>query len=227
MVKINGLLKTTLQDYPGKIACEIFTLGCNFNCTFCHNPAVVKGAKENVTNDEFFNWLEKRKGKLEGVVICGGEPTIYNDLPEFIFKIKQMGFAVKLDTNGSNPEMLKKLLEKHWVDYVAMDVKAPFWKYSQIIQKKGFIPDIKKSIKILLKSDVKYEFRTTVAPELSKEDILEIMNKIVSDAKQYILQEFVDETTLSTQRHLKVYSKRNLQSWLKEGPDTIKKKFVR
>src|SRR3989344_4958290 len=150
---IGGLQKLTLIDFPGKVACTVFLSGCNFRCPFCYSPELVlPGQIKNrpgISEKEFFDFLKERKNLLEGIVICGGEPTSDKKLPVFLKKIKKMGFFVKLDTNGSNPEMLKKLIDKKLIDYVAMDIKGPKGKYSQIAGTKIDIEKIQKSINIL------------------------------------------------------------------------------
>lgn len=191
---IGGLQKFTLLDYPGKIAATVFLVGCNFQCPFCDNPDLVlpEAIKiaPKIKERQFFDFLKERKNLLEGVVICGGEPTIHKDLPIFIKKIKKLGFSVKLDTNGSNPEMLKKLIADKLLDYVAMDVKAPKEKYEEVSGAEVDIEAIEKSIEILKSNKLDYEFRTTVVPTLlSKEDILKIV-KWISPAKKYFLQNF-------------------------------------
>jgi len=206
MIKIGGLQKTTLIDYPGKIACTIFVVGCNFRCPFCYSPELVLPEKiknqPQISEKELFEFLEKRKGLLEGVVICGGEPTIFQDLPEMIEKIKKMGFDVKLDTNGSNPEMLKELIEKKLLDYVAMDIKGPKEKYSFFSGKDVNISSIEESIQILKEDKVDYEFRTTLAPGLEREDIIKIAEWI-GPAKRYILQEFISQKEVISPEILK------------------------
>jgi len=168
-MKIGGLQKLTLIDYPGHLAATVFLIGCNFRCGFCYSSELV--LPEKIKNQpvfpekDFFSFLKQRKGLLEGVVICGGEPTINNDLPSFIKQIKKLGFLVKLDTNGSNPKMLKSLIDKKLLDYVAMDIKAPKEKYSQIagisgVLKTNIIKKVEKSIHILKESGINYEFRT-------------------------------------------------------------------
>ena len=195
---IGGLQKLTLIDYPGRLAATVFFLGCNFRCPWCYSSELVLPEKikkqQKISEKELFSFLKERQGLLEGVVICGGEPTINNDLPKFIKKIKKMGYLVKLDTNGSNPKMLKKLIENKLVDYVAMDVKLPKEKYSKILNVD--VNNIQKSIEILKKSKIDYEFRTTVIPTvLDKKDILKIA-KWISGAKKYYLQNFRPEKTL-------------------------------
>lgn len=167
---LGGLQKTTLIDYPGKVACTVFTVGCNFRCPFCHNRDLVslenfknKGLKE-VKEKSFFEFLEKRKGILDGVVVTGGEPTIWKDLPGFIKKIKDLGLKVKLDTNGSNPKMLEKLIKEKRLDFVAMDIKTAFGDYPKAAHVKAQMLNVKRSIKLILKSGLLYEFRTTVVP---------------------------------------------------------------
>jgi pyruvate formate lyase activating enzyme len=201
VVKIGGLQKFTLIDYPGKIATTVFLMGCNFRCAFCYNSAIVLPEKikkqKPIPQKEFFDFLKERKSLLDAVCIGGGEPTIYKDLPNFIRKIKKMGFLVKLDTNGSNPTMLKSLIDKKLVDYVAMDIKAPKEKYDLVCQKKINIKDIEKSIKILKEGKIDYEFRTTIVPTLhTKEDILKIL-KWIRSSKKYYLQNFSPKTTIN------------------------------
>lgn len=195
---IGGLQKLTLIDFPDKVAATIFTQGCNFRCPYCHNPELVDPQQFNETihEDEIFAFLEKRKDKLSGIVISGGEPTIQDDLIVFIEKIKVFGFAVKLDTNGSRPEVLKKIIDKKLVDYIAMDVKAPLAKYSRLAGVKGFEDRIKESVSLIIKSDINHEFRTTVVESLlSKEDISEI-SKFVKGGKFYRLNDFVKRDKL-------------------------------
>ncbi|HOW12759.1 MAG TPA: anaerobic ribonucleoside-triphosphate reductase activating protein [Candidatus Pacearchaeota archaeon] len=201
---IGGIQKTTLIDYPSKIACTVFLGGCNFHCPFCYNSELVLPEKlkkiERVKEKDFFNFLEQRKGLLEGVCICGGEPTIHTDLPEFIQKIKKMGFLVKLDTNGSNPDMIKKLIKENFLDYIAMDIKAPLNEesYNKAVNVKINLEKIKESVKIIKNSDVLYEFRTTVVPNIhTKEDIIQIA-KDISPAKNYFLQNFQSTKNLDS-----------------------------
>ncbi len=207
---IGGLQKLTLIDYPGKLACTVFLAGCNFRCPWCYSSELVlpeKIKKQPLISEKyFFDFLKEKKGLLEGVVLCGGEPSFDPGLPAFAKKIKKLGYSVKLDTNGSNPEILKGLFKKKLVDYVAMDVKVPLEiksqipnpnaqsnPKSQILKHKN---EIKKSIEIIKNSGIDYEFRTTVVPTiLEKKDILEIARDI-SGAKRYYLQNFRPEKTL-------------------------------
>ena len=192
-MRLGGLQKFTLLDYPGKMAAIIFTQGCNFRCPYCHNPELVIPAlySECIPETDVLAFLYQRRGQLEGVVVTGGEPTIHNDLPEFLKKIKHMGFAVKLDTNGSNPALLKKILAEKLVDYIAMDIKAPLCKYQKVCGAHVDTDKIKESVKIILQSSIEHEFRTTlVKPLCPAEDIPSILATIVG-ARRYTLQKFV------------------------------------
>ena len=190
---IKGLQKTTLLDFPQKVACTVFTGGCNFRCPFCHNASLVKLIdNERIDEDEFFSFLNKRVNILDGVCITGGEPLLQKDIFEFIKKIKELGYAVKLDTNGAYPTELEKLIQAKIIDYVAMDIKNSKSKYSDTCGVNVNLDDIQKSIDILTSADIEYEFRTTVVRELhTKDDIIEIA-KWISDAPRYFLQSFKD-----------------------------------
>ncbi len=193
-MEIGGLQKTTLIDYPGHIACTVFLIGCNFRCPWCYSPELVLPdeitRQPRIKEEDFFFFLDKRKGDLEKVVVCGGEPTINDDLPDFLSNIKEKGFGIKLDTNGSNPEMLRRIIKEGLVDYLAMDVKAPLNKYSKAVGRDVDVSLIKESIEIIKNSGIDYEFRTTVVPGIhTKEDIKEIAKEI-SGAKKYFLQKF-------------------------------------
>ncbi len=192
--------KLTLIDFPGKLAATVFLTGCNFRCPWCYSAELVLPEKiknqPKISEDELFLFLESRKKLIEGVVFCGGEPTMSKELEFLIKKIKKMGFAVKLDTNGSNPEILKKLIDEKLIDYVAMDLKAPKKKYDLATGVNINIDKIQKSIDILKEGKVDYEFRTTVVPAIhSKEDLLE-MAKWISGAKKYYLQNFRAEKNI-------------------------------
>jgi len=196
LVSIGGLQRSSLIDYPDKISAIIFTQGCNFKCPYCHNPELNSAQGNPYDKRMVLEFLKTRVGKLDGVVITGGEPTLHKNLPDFIAKIKEMGYCVKLDTNGTNPQMLQELLDKKLIDYVAMDIKAPIKKYAQVVCMPVNTEDIKKSIKILEDSDVRYEFRTTVVKsQLSPEDIAQI-GEMVKGADKYYLQRFLQTKTL-------------------------------
>lgn len=191
---IRGLQKTTLLDFPEKLACTVFTGGCNFRCPFCHNASLVlnSGAIEEIPEDEFFSYLSRRKGVLDGVCITGGEPLLNSDIFEFIKKIRSYGLLVKLDTNGSMPDRLEALLDAGLVDYVAMDIKNAPTKYALTAGVDEYPAEIERSIDIIIKKAPEYEFRTTVVRELhEKEDIIKIANRI-KNAKKYFLQSYVD-----------------------------------
>jgi len=199
-MKIGGLQKLTLIDFPGRLAATVFLCGCNFRCPWCYSSELVLPEKiknqPKISIDYFFNFLKERKRLLEGVVICGGEPTINKDLPGFIKKIKELGYLVKLDTNGSNPKMLKRLIDKNLIDYVAMDIKGPKERYSEFVGVRVDIKKIQESIDILKKEKVDSEFRTTIVPALhKKEDVIEIA-KWIRGAKRYYFQNFRPEKTL-------------------------------
>mgnify|MGYP001617002852 FL=1 len=219
---IGGLQKTTLIDYPGKLACTVFLAICNFRCPWCYSAELVLPEKiikqPRISEKEFFSFLKERKGLLEGVVLCGGEPTASKDLPQFIEKIKKMGFLVKLDTNGSNPEMLKDLVRKKQIDYVAMDIKLPLEKYSELFGECVEKEDIKISVDFLKKNQIDFEFRTTVVPGVhSKENFLEIAKWIGGPDIKYYLQNFRPEKTLDPEfEKIKPHPKDFLNNIVKE-----------
>lgn len=197
-MKIAGLEKNSLVDYPEKIAAVVFTPGCNFDCYYCHNRAIIEGQETQnlIPEADVFRFLEKRKGLLDGVVVSGGEPTLQNDLKAFMSTLKSLGYSVKLDTNGSNPQKVRDLIEHHLVDYVAMDIKGPLQKYWEICGKGSFskeydawVDNVRESIKLLLSAKVAYEFRTTFIPELTADDIIEVADTI-RGARLYVLQQY-------------------------------------
>ena len=193
-MKIKGLQKTTLLDYPEKLACTVFTGGCNFRCPFCHNASLVLNAEavEEIPEEEFFSYIEKRKGMLDGVCITGGEPLLCPDIVDFIKKIRSLGLLVKLDTNGSLPDKLEYLLDEGLVDYVAMDIKNSSEKYALTAGLQKFPDEIERSIDLIIKKAPDYEFRTTVVRELhDMQDIAKIATRI-KKAKKYFLQSYVD-----------------------------------
>ncbi len=194
-MKINGLQKLTLLDFPGKTACIVFTPGCNFRCPFCHNASLVThiDTSSQIEENEFFSFLEKRRRMLDGVCITGGEPLMQNGIKEFIKKIKDMGYAVKLDTNGTYPDKLEELIKDGLLDYVAMDIKNCKEKYALTSGISDIVyEDIIKSINIISSSNVDHEFRTTVTNELhTPEDIGKIAETIKGE-KKYFLQNFTD-----------------------------------
>ncbi|MFA6047559.1 MAG: anaerobic ribonucleoside-triphosphate reductase activating protein [Parcubacteria group bacterium] len=193
-MNIAGFQKLTLIDYPGKLATTVFTVGCSFRCPFCHNPELVDRGSWNVEQDskekEFFKFLKMRRGTLDGVCITGGEPTIQPDIIDFIKKIKKMGFAVKLDTNGTRPDVLRKIIREKLVDFIAMDIKNHPGKYDKTTATKGDIDRIKLSVELIRNSGIDYEFRTTVVPGLHVKEDFKKIAKWLKGAKSYWLQRY-------------------------------------
>jgi len=190
-MKISGLQKVSLVDYDEHIACTIFTSGCNFACPFCHNAGLVQGTEPEIPVSEILEYLDKRKNVLNAVCISGGEPTLHRDLPEFISKIKKLGYLVKLDTNGTNLEILKSLVENNLIDYIAMDIKNSPEKYNLTANiSQNFSP--KESIDYIMNCGLPYEFRTTlVNGHHTEEDIIKIA-ELIKGANKYYLQKFED-----------------------------------
>lgn len=204
---IGGFQKSSLIDYPEKISAVVFTQGCNFKCPYCHNPElIIANSKQQIANSQIIDFLKSRVEKLDGVVITGGEPTLHKGLPDFVKQVKDMGFYIKLDTNGTNPQMLKDLIENKLIDYVAMDIKAPIENYQQIVCSKVDTDNIIKSIELLKTSGIDYEFRTTVVnSQLSIDDFKQI-GEMIKGAKKYYLQRFLptkvlDEAFISAQTY--------------------------
>ena len=197
-MKIQGLQKMTLLDYPGKIACTVFLGGCNFRCPFCHNGSLALGSgDELMSREELLTFLASRRGRLEGVCVSGGEPTIHEALPELLAEIKALGYAVKLDTNGTNAEMLLSLINDGLVDYVAMDVKHSPEKYEDsCVINSDLISEIKLSAKILMEGRVDFEFRTTMIREMHTEEDIEAIGRWLSGNEKFFLQTYRDEGDL-------------------------------
>ena len=200
---IKGLQKTTLLDFPGRVACTVFTGGCNFRCPFCHNASLVlsPGSVDGISEDEFFSFLSKRKGILDGVCITGGEPLLQRDIVEFIRKIKNEGFFVKLDTNGSFPRLLESIISENIVDYIAMDIKNSEEKYSLTAGIQFDSSCVFESIDLIMSSGVDYEFRTTVVKELHDIQDIENIAKRIKGASKYFLQGFKDSGDLICPDH--------------------------
>lgn len=211
---IGGFQKMTMLDYPGKVACTIFTYGCNFRCPFCHNATLVIDEAQLFSEDEILSYLNKRKGILDGVCISGGEPLLQPDIFEFIRKIKNLGLLVKLDTNGSYPDKLKEAIYRGLVDYVAMDIKTSKENYSRVADVNVKIEDIEKSVEILLENKVDYEFRTTVVREMHTKEDFEKISAWIKGAKRYFLQCFKDNENLIG-NNLSAYTAWELESFLK------------
>ena len=198
---IKGFQKTTLLDYPGKVASTIFTGGCNLRCPFCHNAGLVLNPNdtETIDTDTVLSYLQKRKGILDGVCITGGEPMLQPDLIPFLQKLRAMGYAIKLDTNGTYPERLRELIDKGLIDYVAMDLKNTSEKYAVTCGLDSMPCGIEQSIDLLLGNRIDYEFRTTVVREFHTADDIENMARRIQGAKKYFLQGFIDSGNLISQ----------------------------
>ncbi|MBT4364865.1 MAG: anaerobic ribonucleoside-triphosphate reductase activating protein [Desulfobacteraceae bacterium] len=199
-MKIGGFQKSSLIDYPDKICCIIFVSGCNFHCPYCHNPELINGNYHSTPySDEnlIFEFLEKRKSMLDGVVITGGEPTLYEEIFELCHTIKKIGYPVKIDTNGSRPNVVKKLIEEDLVDYIAMDIKTTLSNYSPLIQENCNPEDLMSSIRLIMDSKKDYEFRTTCVKPLVSLEIIEEISIFIMGARLYTLQGFNDTKVLN------------------------------
>ena len=208
-MRIGGFQKFSLIDYPGKMAATVFTQGCNFRCGYCHNPQLACPEKfqDLIEVSVIMDFLKSRQGQLQGVVVTGGEPTIQKGLPEFLAKLKDMGYAVKLDTNGSNPKILSSLIDRHLVDFIAMDVKTSLGRYSTAVGVNANIEKIKASIDLILKSELLHQFRTTlVKSHCSREDLKDIRG-LIGSSRHYVLQSFmpwpeiIDKKLLSQEQY--------------------------
>ncbi|MCF6276961.1 MAG: anaerobic ribonucleoside-triphosphate reductase activating protein [Candidatus Magasanikbacteria bacterium] len=221
---ISAVQKFTLLDYPGKTSCIVFTPGCNFRCGYCHNPEFVlpekiKEIKDSFIPEEiFFNFLDKRVGLLDGVVISGGEPTLMPDLENFIVKVKEKGFLVKLDTNGNRFDNLKNLVDKNLLDFIAMDIKTSLEEYKNVSGNLVNVEDVQKSIDFIKNCGVDYEFRTTMVKELHTEEVVKKMLELLKGSKSFYLQQFRPRKILKEE-----FSKYNSFSELEI--EEIKKKF--
>ena len=192
-MNIAGIQKLSLLDYPGKVACTVFLSGCNLRCPYCHNAELISGkyAVENILQSDLMKFLDSRVGKIDGVCISGGEPTLSSDLPELMKSVRKKGFSVKLDTNGTNPEMLKKLIDEKLIDYVAMDIKNSRIHYNETCGAE-VLPPVKKSVYLLMNGNIDYEFRTTVCKTLHTLNDMKDIGLWLKGAKRYFLQQFVD-----------------------------------
>ena len=197
---IKGLQKLTLLDFPEKMACTLFTFGCNFRCPFCHNASLVLADRADdsiISEEEFFSFLQKRRGMLEGVCISGGEPTLQPDLPDFIRRIRNLGFAVKLDTNGYRPAVLRALIDGGIVDYVAMDVKNSLSRYPDTVGIARFdTAPLEESMDLLMENRVPFEFRTTLVRGLHTPESIAEMGKRLAGEERFFLQTFEDSGDL-------------------------------
>jgi len=192
-MRIGGFQQLTLVDFPGLVAATVFTQGCNFRCSFCHNPELVLPELfgEPLPVEVIFDFLSSRQGKLQGLVITGGEPTLQEGLPDFIARVKKMGFAVKLDTNGSRPEVLSSLIDLHLIDYFALDIKSSLIRYPQVTGIACDTAKIKESIDLIVKSGIPYQLRTTLVKEFCSREDLDAIQSLIKDAHHYVLQPFI------------------------------------
>lgn len=196
-MKFGGLQKLTLLDYPGKMACTVFTSGCNLRCPFCHNAGLVTHIDGDfIGQEEILQFLSTRKGKLEGLCLTGGEPLLNKDVANFLSEVKKMGFSVKLDTNGTFPDLLKQLIDDKLVDYVAMDIKNSQAKYSLTCGVDVDLDKIRQSVELLKSGKADYEFRTTVVRQLHTEQDIEDIAQWLVGARSWYLQQFVDSGDL-------------------------------
>ena len=224
---IVGLQKLTLLDYPGRVACTVFLQGCNFKCPFCYNSSLIDSTDNNfLSTNDFFDFLDKRKKVLDGVAITGGEPLLNPSIKDFIKKIKEKGFLVKLDTNGSNPSLLKELIEENLVDYVAMDIKNTFEKYPLTTSVNVEIENIKNSIFLLINSSIDYEFRTTVVKEFHNVEDFKLIGNQIKGAKNYYLQSYQEKNSVIS-KNLHPLSKDELQACLKVVKEFVNNASIR
>jgi len=229
-MKLGGWQGVSLIDYPDNVCAVLFTQGCNFKCPYCHNPELVdpKRFQECLPQEDVLSLLQKRKGKLDAVSITGGEPTIQSDLVEYVKRIKDIPYLVKIDTNGSHPEVLEELVKKKLVDYIAMDVKAPLGKYGKITKSRVKTEKIKESIALIKDSGVAYEFRTTVVKSLLTKSDLDKIGALIRGADLYVLQRFVPSKALE-KRFLKetTYTDKDFQAMKEKVKDCAHHVVVR
>ena len=215
-MKVTGIQKLTLLDYPGTVACTVFTAGCNFRCPFCHNAMLVlpeQITQDYLTDDEVFDFLRKRRGVLDGVAVTGGEPLLHKDMPDFLARVKELGYKIKLDTNGSNPDLLREIVEKKLVDRVAMDIKNAPEKYAETIGFEHFdLGPVEESKNFLLAGNMDYEFRTTVVRGIHTEESLIGAAKWIQGAGEYYLQQFKDSGNLVLGEGLSAYDEKQMHA---------------
>ena len=213
-MKICGIEKFSMVDWDTKIVCTLFASGCNFRCPFCHNASLALSNQAPLDENEIFDYLEKRKGLLDGVCVSGGEPTLSHDLEEFIGKIKALGYKVKLDTNGTNPTMVQNLINKGLVDYIAMDVKNSPEKYATTTGLASIsLDNILESVRIIKSSGIAHEFRTTIIKEFHTENDLKRIADIVDGCDGYFLQQYVDRDSCISHGFTPI-DKATAENWL-------------
>lgn len=220
-MNISGIIKSSLIDFPGLVSCVLFVPGCNFSCFYCHNRSLIDGSHVLMTPQSVMDFLQKRAGLLDGVVISGGEPTLQKGLIPFIQVIRDLGYQVKLDTNGSRPEIIKTLLKQKLCDYYAVDYKAPAKQYTQICGKGANALKVIETIKLLSESNVPFEVRTTVFPQLEKDDLLILANEIPV-VPRYVLNRYKVPDKYLPQDEEKIRSKPYSQEDIKFMTDSLK-----
>ena len=220
-MKIYGLQKLTLLDFPGKVACTVFTGGCNLRCPFCHNASLVSGGQaepEEIPPEELLAFLKKRRGLLDGVCVTGGEPLLHPELPDFLRLLRSLGYAVKLDTNGCFPDRLREVVSQGLADYVAMDVKNSPERYAETVGVPGFdFAPVRRSMDFLLGGPADYEFRTTVVKGLHTAESIRGAAQAIRGAKRYYLQKFVDSGDLISGKGLSAFSDAEMKDLLEEA----------
>lgn len=214
-MRLSGLQKLTLLDFPGTVACTVFTGGCNFRCPFCHNASLVTQPQDDeLSEDEFLDFLKKRQGILDGVVITGGEPTLHADLPELMKKIKALGYKIKIDTNGTNPQMLKQIAASGLADRIAMDIKSPPDGYAAATGlEKPDMDAVNDSKDFIMSCGIDYEFRTTVVKGIHTKESLIELSKWISGAEEYYLQQFKDSGNLICADGLQPFSEQEMNDF--------------
>jgi pyruvate formate lyase activating enzyme len=231
IMKIYGLQKLTLLDFPGKVACTVFTGGCNLRCPFCHNASLVsnpQSAPEEISPEELLAFFKKRRGLLDGVCVTGGEPLLHPELPDFLRLLRSLGYAVKLDTNGCFPERLREVVSQGLADYVAMDVKNSPERYAETVGVPGFnFTPVRQSMDFLLSGAVDYEFRTTVVKGLHTAESIRGAAQAVRGAKRYFLQKFVDSGDLIGGAGLSAFSDAEMKPFLKEAEPFVRSAALR
>ena len=229
-MRIGGFQRFSLIDYPGKLTATVFTQGCNFRCPYCYNPELVDPRlyREPISAEEIISFLEKRRGTIDAVTITGGEPTIQPDLPEFARRIKEMEYLIKLDTNGSNPDIIEILLGENLVDFIAMDIKTTLPRYDRVANCPVDKGNIRRSIHLIMRSGIEYEFRTTLArPYISRDDVLGI-GDMIKYASRYALQKFVPVQTLYRgEKELASLSSEDVTDLEEELQDTVEEFIIR
>jgi pyruvate formate lyase activating enzyme len=226
---VGGVQSTSLIDYPGKVSCVLFLAGCNFRCPYCHNPELVTQrplGKSYLSYIEVYDFLEERRGLLDGVVLSGGEPTLQTDLVTLCVEVKKMDFLLKLDTNGSHPEVIERLINDGFVDYIAMDLKTDPFRYTPVIASHYDPEQILLSVKLIMESRLPYEFRTTCVKPIVDEEAVKVIRRIIQGAKRYVLQRFNHRNVLLPEYFLKkgsaydedelLYLKSLAEPWVQE-----------